>query len=91
MSTTSPTSEAEILLRALDPNSADFSVAFLSRVDFAQVDHEQMRQLAAHARAGTLTDEQRDELRSYEVANDLLGILRSKARCALKQAGANQA
>jgi hypothetical protein len=91
MSTTTPTSEAEILLRALDPNSAVFSVEFLSRVEFAPVDREQMRELAASARDGTLTDAQRDELRRYEITNDLLAILRSKARLALSQAGGNRA
>jgi len=91
MSTTSPISEADILRRALDPLNADLSAESLSRVEFAPDDQQQMTQLAAKARAGTLSDDERELLHHYEVVNDLLGILRSKARISLTQAGGNSA
>jgi hypothetical protein len=89
MSTTFPISEADILRRALEPQSAGLSAESLSRVDFAPDDHQQMSQLAAKAREGTLSENERETLHRYEVVNDLLGILRSKARISLKQAGRN--
>jgi hypothetical protein len=61
------------------------SVESLSRVDFAQEDQDEMARLAAKVREGSLTEEERALLQQYEVVNDLLGILRSKARIALKQ------
>jgi hypothetical protein len=91
MSTISPASQADILRRALSPPTAGLSVDSLSRVDFAPEDHEQMRELTAKAREGILTQDERDLLVAYEVVNDLLGILRSKARISLKQAGTSGA
>jgi hypothetical protein len=87
MSTISPASQADILRRALSPPTEGLSVESLSRVDFAPEDHQQMRELAAKAREGILTEEERALLEDYEVVNDLLGILRSKARISLKKAG----
>jgi hypothetical protein len=87
MSTTSSSSEAEILRRAIDPYSRGLSVESLSSVDFAPDDHERMRQLAARAREGTLGDDEWAILHQYELVGDLLGILRSKARISLKQTG----
>ncbi|MBW3600691.1 MAG: hypothetical protein KY475_25935 [Planctomycetes bacterium] len=86
MSTISPVNQAEILRRALSPPTAGLSLESLSRVDFAPEDQEQMRELAAKAREGSLAEEERAVLSHYEVVNDLLGILRSKARISLKQA-----
>jgi hypothetical protein len=83
MTTVSPVNPADILRRALSPPTAGLSVESLSRIDFAPEDHEQMRDLAAKARDGALSDEERELLSHYEVVNDLLGILRSKARISL--------
>jgi hypothetical protein len=72
-------------------NGRGISVEFLSRVDFAADDHEQMRKLAAKAREGRLTAHEQLLLHHYEVVGDLLGILRSKARISLKQSDAGPA
>jgi hypothetical protein len=91
MSIASTSSEADILRRAMDSNGSGISVEFLSRVDFAADDHQQMRQLAAKARAGRLTADEAALLHHYEVVSDLLGILRSKARISLEHSGATPA
>ena len=83
------TSDAEILARAIDPHAPDLpleAAQLFKQVDFAPEDHEQMKALTEKSRNGTLTDEERTALRTYERVNDLLGILRSKARCSLKNA-----
>ena len=83
------TSEGDILARAIDPARPDFSVEAarsISKIDFAPDDHAKMRLLAAKARNGTLTNEDRMALENYERVNNLLGILRSKARRSIKRA-----
>jgi len=56
----------------------------LRKLQFSQEDRRRMRELAAKARAGSLTaDEQRDT-DTYEHLGCLLDILHSKARRALK-------
>lgn len=44
-----------------------------------------MRELAARARAGTLTAEEQAEIDTYGRVGSLLSILKSKARRSLKQ------
>ena len=87
-------SEADILARAIDPAKPDLSVdaaLSLCRIDFAPEDHERMRDLTKKARQGTLAEEEQDALEKYETVNNLLGILRSKARRSLKAAGQESA
>ena len=83
-------SEADILTRAIDPTKPDLSIEAaesISAIDFAPEDHARMRELTTKAQEGSLTASERSILDNYERVNDLLGILRSKARRSLKRAG----
>ena len=48
-----------------------------------------MHELASKARAGALTTNERSEIEAYSRINSLLGIIKSKARRALKRRGTN--
>jgi hypothetical protein len=81
---------AEILTRTINPTEGNLSVeAARSMLSFrlAPTDWERVNELAANARAGTLTVEERVELDEYERITALLELLQSKARLSLKQAG----
>ncbi|MFH1923990.1 MAG: hypothetical protein ABIP48_29400 [Planctomycetota bacterium] len=82
-------SQGEILLRLIDPNKADLSVdaarSFL-KFDFSEEDCRHMEELAEKARQGTLSTAEQAEIENYERVNNLLGILKSKARQSLKKA-----
>ncbi len=83
-------SEADILTRAINPARTDLSVdaaLSLCKIDFAPEDHERMRDLIKKAQQGSLAEEEQVALAKYETVNNLLGILRSKARRSLKAAG----
>ena len=85
-------SQGEILLRVVDPNRADLSAdaarSFL-RLDFSEEDCRHMDELAEKARQGTLSTAEQAEIENYERVNNLLGILKSKARLSLKKAEGN--
>src|SRR5262245_22326666 len=84
------TSEAAILTRLVGPDAPMLSPAAaegLLALGFSQADKDRMHALAAKARAGTLTDDERAEVEAYSRVNSLLGILHSKARRALKRRG----
>jgi hypothetical protein len=59
---------------------------YILQIEFPAEDREQMHQLAAKAREGTLTPAEREQADSYELVGHLLSILKSKARKALKKA-----
>jgi hypothetical protein len=83
----SAVSEITILSRLLDAGKACLSpeaARSLLAIRFTEADRDRMRQLAAKARAGTLTPEERDEAESYERAGHVISLLQSKARKALK-------
>lgn len=84
----SASSQGEILLRLIVPEKGDLSpdaAHSLLELQFTDDDQQYMDELAAKARQGTLTDAERAELDNYERVNNLLGILKSKARRSLKQ------
>jgi hypothetical protein len=81
---------AEILARTIMPNEGNLPVeAARSILHFrlAQADYERVNALAAKARAGTLTAEERAELDEYERITCLVELMQSKARLSLKRAG----
>lgn len=53
-------------------------------LDFSQRQRDRMDELAAKARDGELTDDERSEAESYERAGAILSILQSRARMALR-------
>jgi len=81
---------AEILTRSIQPENGNLSVdAARSLLTFrlAQSDWERVNDLAAKARSGDLSPEERAELDEYERVTCLLELLQSKARLSLKHAG----
>lgn len=83
------TSEAAIFSRVFEPKKATLSIdaarAILA-LDFRPEDRQRMQELAAKARAGTLTAQEQEALDNYGRVGSLLGIMKSKARCSLKNA-----
>ena len=78
-----------ILERLIEPDQDDLSPAaaeYLLRLDFPRKDHERLQRLSAKASAGTLSAKERTELDDYLRIADLLALLQSKARRALKRA-----
>ncbi|WP_417746288.1 hypothetical protein [Rosistilla oblonga] len=54
---------------------------------FSEDQRRVMRLLAEKARAGELTEDEREQATSFERISSLLGILQSRARVALRNAG----
>ncbi len=79
-----------ILTRTIQPAEGNLPIeAARSLLSFrlAPSDWERVNDLAARARAGTLTTEERVELDEYERITCLLELMQSKARLSLKLAG----
>lgn len=80
----------EILTRTIQPAEGNLPIeAARSILNFrlSPTDWERVNELAARARAGTLTAEERAELDEYERITCLLELMQAKARLSLKQAG----
>jgi hypothetical protein len=54
---------------------------------FPPEDIARMHELSNKAKQGPLTPEEQDEVESYSRVGSILGIMKSKARVALKKAG----
>jgi hypothetical protein len=83
-------SRTAILDRVIEPDIGDLSpegAESILRLGFRESDHARMDDLAAKAKAGTLSDEEKDELEQYLLVADFLAILKSKARRSLRRAG----
>src|SRR5438128_2405509 len=84
----SPTREAGIwarLMRAQKDELSPEAAEFLLSVDFGKGDRQRMLQLAERSEAGTLTAEEQTEFDSYLHVGNLLAVMQSKARLALKR------
>ncbi len=55
-------------------------------LEFSEKDKARMHELAAKARAGTLSVEECEEVETYSRVGSILGIMKSKARMTLKKA-----
>lgn len=64
----------------LPPEAAEY----LLSIRFADRDVDRMEQLAERSEAGSLTDEERAEFDSYLHVGNLLAVIQSKARRALR-------
>ncbi len=87
MSTTLASHEAEILSRIVQADVPGFETEFaraLLQLSFDPKDIDRMNELAEHAREGTLADEERLQLESYERIGTFLALLKSKARRSLQ-------
>ena len=74
----------ERLLRPQDTQLSRDAAQALLTLSFDPADLQRMQHLAASAQAGDLTEEEREEVDNYERVGHLLGLLRSKARRALR-------
>lgn len=81
--------EAELWTGILYPDGRIPSLAASVILDlsFTPAHRRRMKQLSAKARAGTLSPEEEFEVQNFERVGDLLSILKSKARQALKSNG----
>jgi len=89
-SVTSPDYGADILSRAIRPQDGDMSVdaaRSILKFQLSSNDRDRVDELAAKARDGSLTDEERAELDDYERITALLELMQSKARRSLKEVG----
>ena len=89
--TTSP--EADILNRLLRPDQPTLTpeaARSILAIEFPAEDRERMNDLAAKAREGTLTPEERAWIEGYERVGNFLSLMKSKARLSLR-ASANGA
>jgi hypothetical protein len=83
----SPNSEAAIWARLMQAQKDELfheAAEFLLALDFGESDRERMLQLADRSEAGTLTAEEQTEFDGYLHVGNLLAVMQSKARLALK-------
>ena len=89
---TPDTSESTILARVIAPDKPTLPPAVASELlkwGFSVGDQERMAILAAKARDGSLSDDERAETEEYERVSSFLGLVKSKARRSL-QVGSGQ-
>jgi hypothetical protein len=90
MRTHIPATDAAIVGRLIKPDHRDFSPEVALEILNIQLSHEDqayMHELSRKAQEGTLTPTEQGEVESYRRVGYWLGILWSKARRSLKQAG----
>jgi hypothetical protein len=83
--------ETAILSRLIKPERNDLAeevARYLLRIDFNPKDLARMNELAALANAGTVNDDQRQELENFNHVGHLLALLHSKARRSLSKSSA---
>jgi hypothetical protein len=83
----SPNSEAAIWARLMQAQKDELSpeaAEFLLAIEFGQSDRQRMLQLAERSEAGALTAEEQAEFDGYLHVGNLLAVMQSKARLALK-------
>ena len=82
------TSEAALWGRLFDPTSQELPpevARYILTLSFPETDIARMHKLAEKARRGTLTLEEQVELDNYEHVGNVLSLMKSKARKALKR------
>jgi hypothetical protein len=87
---TATESGTEVLLRAIHPSQGDLppeASRWLLGLRLSAEDRDEVNRLAAKARAGTLTVDERSQLDEIERVTSLLELLQSKARLSLKNSG----
>lgn len=83
--------EAALWGRLFDTVGAGLSpeaAHYILNLSFPQPDIDRMQELAEKARAGDLTVEEHIEMDNYERVGQVLSLMKSKARKALKKASA---
>ena len=85
--TTAEISTSTILARVIAPSDPTLHPAVANEFlkwGFTPQDRERMADLAAKARFGLLTDEEKIETEEYEQVSSFLGLVKSKARRSLQ-------
>tara|TARA_R110002049_G_scaffold4601_5_gene32532 strand:+ start:740101 stop:740364 length:264 start_codon:yes stop_codon:yes gene_type:complete len=85
MSQTTETYDDTILTNLSGTLSPQAAEGILS-LGFSDEQRQMMKLLAGKARAGELSDDEREQATSFERVSSLLGILQSRARVALRSA-----
>jgi len=83
-----PNREAAIwarLMRAQKDELSSAAAEFLLSIDFEESDRQRMLELAERSEGGILTAEEQREFDSYLHVGNLLAVMQSKARRALKR------
>jgi hypothetical protein len=78
-----PNTEAAILARVIQSDERELGpevARYLLAMKLPSTDEERVNQLSAKARAGSLTEDEAQELGSYLHIGMLLGVMQSKAR-----------
>jgi hypothetical protein len=81
-------SDAQIWARLIDADSSEIdeaSAAALLKLRFRETDIDRMNELAAKARAGTLSPDERVEIESYSRVGNLVAIIQARARQVLER------
>ena len=89
-SITIPDRGAEILARMINPEQSGMSAEAAREIlefKLPPSDRDRVNELAAKAREGTLSADERAELDEYERVTAMIELMQSKARLSLKQAG----
>jgi hypothetical protein len=84
----SSNSEAAIWARLMQAQKDELSseaAEFLLAINFDEADRTRMQELAERSEAGTLTAEEQTEFDGYLHIGNLLAVMQSKARLALKR------
>jgi hypothetical protein len=88
--TQAKTIESEIWGRVLGHESGALSrevARAILRIDFPKGDKQRMHELAAKARKGTLSRDEKEEIDSYGRIGSFISIMKSRARVALRNDG----
>lgn len=83
-----PNSEAAIWARLMQAQKDELSseaAEFLLTINFDEADRRRMQELAERSEAGKLTAEEQTEFDGYLHIGNLLAVMQSKARLALKR------
>jgi hypothetical protein len=83
-----PNTEASILARIIQSDEKELTpdvARYLLSMKLPSTDAERVNDLSAKARAGSLTEGERQELESYLHIGILLGVMQSKARRLIKR------
>jgi len=89
----SSSSEAAIWARLMQAQKDELSLEaaeYLLSIDFGEADRNRMLHLAERSEAGTLTAEEQAEFDGYLHIGNLLAVMQSKARLALKRKPQNR-
>lgn len=87
MTISTPSHEAELLRRVVDPQRAGWSreaAEAILALSFPSSDQERASELAQKAGADTLTAEEQREMEDYKHVGRLIELMQSRARLSLK-------